>query len=67
MFATWTWIAVNVWEDLGSGITTKTGKDVSDFETCMDYLTLPGRSCESFNLSQLTGEFSAPDRLRGKW
>ena len=26
MFATWTWIGVNVWEDLGSGITTKTGK-----------------------------------------
>ena len=26
MFATWTWIVVNAWEDLESGITTKTGK-----------------------------------------
>ena len=29
MFATWTWIVVNVWEDLESGITTKIGKTPS--------------------------------------
>ena len=29
---------------------SKIGKGVSDLETCMDYFSLPGRSCENLKI-----------------